>query len=210
MAELTFYTNPMSRGQIARWMLEEVGAEYEQVLLDYGGTMKGPDYLAINPMGKVPAIIHHGRVVTEGAAICAYLADVFPAAGLAPQGDDERASYYRWLFFGAGPVESAVTNRSLGWEPDAKQQGMAGYGSYDRVVDVLDAQIGGRAFACGERFTAADVYFGSQIIWGTQFGTLPKRDSLVAYAGRLTARPAYQKAKAIDDALIAKMQGNAG
>lgn len=210
MAELIFYTNPMSRGQIARWMLEEVGAEYEQVVLDYGGTMKGPDYLAINSMGKVPAIVHHGRVVTEGAAICAYLADVFPEAGLAPADDDERASYYRWLFFGAGPVESAVTNKSLGWEPDAKQQGMAGYGSYDRVVDVLHAQIGGRAFVCGDRFTAADVYFGSQIIWGTQFGTLPERDSFTAYAARLTARPAYRKAKAIDDALIAGIQGKAG
>lgn len=210
MTELTFYTNPMSRGQIARWMLEEVGADYEQVLLNYGGSMKGDVYLAINPMGKVPAIVHRGRVVTEGAAICAYLAEAFPAAGLAPRDDDERAPYYRWLFFGAGPIESAVTNKAMGWEPDAKQQAMAGYGSYDRVVDVLDAQVGGRDFVCGDRFTAADVYFGSQIIWGTQFGTLPQRDSFAAYVARLTARPAYRKAKAIDDALIAEMQGRAG
>ncbi len=207
MADVTFYTNPMSRGQIARWMLEEVGADYEQVLLDYGGSMKAPDYLSINPMGKVPAIVHRGRIVTEGAAICAYLAEVYPDAGLAPRDDDERAAYYRWLFFGAGPVESAVTNKSLGWSPDEKQQAMAGYGNYDLVVDVLDRQIAANAYVCGDRFTAADVYFGSQIVWGTQFGTLPRCDSFTAYAERLTARPAYRKAKAIDTDLIAKMQG---
>lgn len=206
MAELTFYTNPMSRGQIARWMLEEVGAEYEQVLLDYGGSMKGAEYLAVNPMGKVPAIVHRGRVVTEGAAICAYLADAFPAAGLAPRDDDERAPYYRWLFFSAGPVESAITNRSFGWDPEDRQRVMAGYGHYEQVVDVLDRQIAGSDYVCGTRFTAADVYFGSQIIWGTQFGTLPKRDSFAAYVERLAARPAYRKAKGIDDALIAGMQ----
>jgi glutathione S-transferase len=206
MAELTFYTNPMSRGQIARWMLEEVGAEYEQVLLDYGGSMKGEAYLAINPMGKVPAIVHKGRVVTEGAAICAYLAEAFPAAGLAPRNDDERAPYYRWLFFGAGPIESAVTNKSLGWNPEDRQRAMAGYGHYDLVVDVLDRQVAANDYVCGTRFTAADVYFGSQIVWGTQFGTLPQRDSFAAYVERLTSRPAYRKAKATDDALIAGMQ----
>ncbi len=205
MAELTFYTNPMSRGQIARWMLEEVGVDYEQVLLDYGGSMKGADYLAINPMGKVPAIVHRGQVVTEGAAICAYLAEAFPDAYLAPR-DDERAAYYRWLFFAAGPVESAITNRSLGVTPDEKQQPMVGYGTYDHVVDTLDREIAGKAYVCGDRFTAADVYFGSQIVWGTQFKSLPDRDSFKAYADRLTARPAYQKAKKIDAELIAGMQ----
>ena len=208
MAAITFYTNPMSRGQIARWMLEEVGADYEQVVLDYAASMKAPEYLAINPMGKVPAIVHRGQVVTEGAAICAYLADAFPAAGLAPT-DDERAAYYRWLFFAAGPVEAAVTNRSLGIEPTQDQQRMAGYGNYDLVADVLDHEIGGKQFVCGDRFTAADVYFGSQIVWGVQFGSLPKRDSFVAYADRLTARPAYQKAKQIDTDLIAAAQAGA-
>ena len=206
MAELTFYTNPMSRGQIARWMLEEVGADYDQVILGYADSMKAPDYLAINPMGKVPAIVHRGNVVTEGAAICAYLADAFPAAGLAPHDEAERAAYYRWLFFAAGPVEAAVTNRSLGVEPTQDQQRMAGYGSYETVVDVLDHEVAGKQFVCGDRFTAADVYFGSQIIWGQQFGSLPARDSFKAYADRLTARPAYQKAKGIDGALIAEMQ----
>ena len=209
MADITFYTNPMSRGQIARWMLEEVGADYEQVILDYGTTMKGPDYLAVNPMGKVPAIVHRGQVVTEGAAICAYLADAFPEAGLAPH-EEERAAYYRWLFFAAGPVESAITNKFLKVEVADDQRAMAGYGSYDQVVDVLDREIATRDFVCGDRFTAADVYFGSQIIWGVNFGSLPKRDSFMPYVERLTARPAYQKAKAIDDALIAATRAQEG
>ena len=206
MGELIFYTNPMSRGQIARWMLEEAGADYETVILGYADSMKAPAYLAINPMGKVPAIVHRGQVVTEGAAICAYLAEAFPDAGLAPRDDVERAAYYRWLFFAAGPVEAAVTDRSMGVVPDEKQQRMAGYGTYDMVVDVLDREIAGKQFVCGDRFTAADVYFGSQIIWGVQFGSLPKRDSFVPYVERLTARPAYQKAKKIDGDLIAAMQ----
>lgn len=206
MADLTFYTNPMSRGQITRWMLEEVGAEYDTVVLDYATTLKGAAYLAINPMGKIPAIVHAGNVVTEGAAICAYLADVYPAAGLGPADDAERAAYYRWLFYAAGPIEAAVTNRSLGVVPTDQQQRMVGYGTYDTLVAVLDRQVAGNDYVCGERFTAADVYFGSQILWGTQFGSLPARDSFTAYAQRLTARPAYQKAKKIDNDLIAEMQ----
>ncbi len=200
-AELTLYTNPMSRGQIARWMIEETGQPYETVLLEYGTTMKAPDYLAVNPMGKVPAIRHGAHVVTEGAAICAYLADAFPEAGLAPTAD-ERADYHRWLFFAAGPVEAAITNRYMKWEPTPEQQLMAGYGSYDRVVDVLEGWMTGRDYVCGDRFTAADVYFGSQIIWGTMFGTLPKRDAFTPYVERLTARAAYKSAKAKDDALM--------
>jgi glutathione S-transferase len=113
MADLTLYTNPMSRGRIARWMVEEVGQPYDTVLLEYGGSMKGADYLAINPMGKVPAIRHGETIVTEGAAICAYLADAFPEAGLAPP-PAERGAYYRWLFFGAGPLEQAVNAQALG------------------------------------------------------------------------------------------------
>lgn len=208
MAELTFYTNPMSRGQIARWMLEEAGADYDTVILDYGTTLKGADYLAINPMGKVPAIVHAGNVVTEGAAICAYLADAYPAAGLAPTTDAERAAYYRWLFFAAGPIESAITNRSLGVTPTEDQRRMVGYDTYDTVVDVLDRQVAVSPYVCGDRFTAADVYFGSQIIWGAQFGSLPARESFTAYVERLAARPAYQKAKKIDGDLIAAAQGN--
>jgi len=201
-AELTLYTNPMSRGRIARWMLEEAGASYDVVLLDYATTMKAEPYLSVNPMAKVPAIVHRGRTVTECAAICAYLAEAFPAAGLAPR-DDERADYYRWLFFAAGPVEAAVTNRSLGVEPTDQQQRMAGYGNYDRVVDVLERAVAAHPFIAGDRFTAADVYVGSQVIWGAQFGSLPRRDAFDAYIARLTARDAYLRAAALDDTAMA-------
>jgi glutathione S-transferase len=203
MSTISFYTNPMSRGQIARWALHEAGADYEQVLLDYGTTMKADDYLAINPMGKVPAIAHNGKVVTEGPAICAYLAAAFPEAGLAP-GVDEQADYFRWLFFTAGPVEAAITNRTLGFDVPPDKERTAGYGNYDRVVDVLDNKFQSDPYVCGSRFTMADVYVGAQVIWGTQFGTLPTRESFVAYAARLIDRDAYKAAKAIDDSLIAE------
>lgn len=207
MADIIFYTNPMSRGQIARWALHEVAADYEQVLLSYGGSMQGVEYLALNPMGKVPAIVHDGRVITECAAICAYLADAFPAAGLAPLAS-ERADYYRWIFFAAGPVEAAVTNHAMGFDPTEEQQRTFGYGSYDRVVDVLDQLLTECEFVCGSRFTMADVYVGSQIVWGTQFGTLPKRPAFEDYAARLKTRDAYRAAKDIDDALIAAASAN--
>ncbi|WP_430428764.1 glutathione S-transferase family protein [Parasphingorhabdus sp.] len=200
---LKFYTNPMSRGQIARWALHEAGAEYEQVLLDYATSMKAEEYLKINPVGKVPAIVHDGNVVTEGAAICAYLADSFPEARLAPKAD-ERANYYRWLFYAAGPLEAAITNRSMGFEVAPDKEMTAGYGNYDRVVDVLDGKFQTDDYVCGSRFTMADVYVGAQLVWGTQFGTLPSRDSFVAYAKRMTERDAHRSAKAIDDKLIAE------
>ncbi len=198
---LTLYTNPMSRGRIARWMIEEVGASYETVVLGYADTMKAPDYLAINPMGKVPAIVHDGKVVTEGAAICAYLADAFPDAGLAPP-PSERGDYYRWMFFAAGPIEQAVTNRSMGVTPDEQKSRMLGYGTYDKVVEVMEQALTGREWIAGDAFSAADVVFGAQIVWGTQFGTIPKLDAFVAYVARLTARDAYKRAAARDDAAM--------
>ncbi len=198
---LTLYTNPMSRGRIARWMIEEVGASYETVVLGYADTMKAPDYLAINPMGKVPAIVHDGKVVTEGAAICAYLADAFPDAGLAPP-PSERGDYYRWMFFAAGPIEQAVTNRSMGVTPDEQKSRMLGYGTYDKVVEVMEQALTGREWMAGDAFSAADVVFGAQIVWGTQFGTIPKLDAFVAYVARLTARDAYKRAAALDDAAM--------
>ncbi|WP_260483626.1 glutathione S-transferase family protein [Sphingomicrobium flavum] len=200
---ITFYTNPMSRGQIARWALHEAGADYEQQIVAYGEEMKGADFLAVNPMGKVPAIADGGKVVTEVAAICAYLADRFPEADLAAR-DEERAAYYRWLFFAAGPLEAAITNNSLGFETTEKQSQTAGYGSYDLVVDVLDAHLGTTPFIAGDRFTMADVYVGSHVIWGSQFGTLPARDNFTAYADRLVQRSAYKEAKAIDMELMPK------
>jgi glutathione S-transferase len=198
---LILYTNPMSRGRIARWMLEEVGADYEAVVLDYASTMKAEAYRSVNPMGKVPAIVHDGKVVTECAAICAYLADAFPGADLAPR-DEERADYYRWLFFAAGPVEAAITNRSLGVVPTDDQQRMVGYGSFDAAITTLESGVSAHDYIAGDRFTAADVYVGSQVIWGLQFGSLPKTDGFVRYATKLTGRAAYLRAAALDDALI--------
>ena len=204
--ELIFFTNPMSRGQIVRWMLEEVGAPYEQRILDYGTTMKDSEYLAVNPMGKVPAIVHGGKAVTECAAICAYLADAFPKAGLAPDVAD-RADYYRWLFFTSGPVEQAITAKHFGVEPDTEQQRMAGFGSLPAALDALESAVAGKAFVAGDRFSAADVYVGSQIDWGLQFGTIPSRPAFEAYVAQLRTRAAYKRAKEIDNGLIAEMQG---
>ena len=200
-ADVRLYTNPMSRGRIARWMLEETGIEYDVEVLDYASTMKASAYLAINPMGKVPAIVHKGRVVTECAAICAYLADAFPETALAPE-PDARADYYRWLFFAAGPVEQAVTNRTMGVAPTEQQGRMAGYGNYDLTVKVLKQAVAANDYIAGSRFTAADVYVGSQVAWGVQFGSLPACDEFARYIERLTTREAYQRAKGMDDALM--------
>jgi len=200
--ELVFYTHPMSRGRIARWMLEEVGAPYRTEVLEYGASMKAPDYLAINPMGKVPAIRHGQTVVTEGAAICAYLADAFPAAGLAPEPNDRaRGSYYRWLFFAAGPLEAAWTNKMFGFEVPPEREMAAGYGSMAAVLNALEGAVANRAFIAGERFSAADVFVASQLGWGMQFGSIDKRAAFVDYHGRLSERPAAVRAREIDDAL---------
>ncbi|CAA9490877.1 MAG: Glutathione S-transferase [uncultured Sphingomonadaceae bacterium] len=203
MPQLTLYHNPMSRGQIARWMLEEVGEPYELALLDYGTTMKESEFLALNPMGKVPALRHGDRVVTEAAAICAYLADAFPDAGLAPAPAD-RHDYYRWLFFAAGPAEAAITAKAMGLLAPADKAAIAGYGSYDQAVDALERAVDSREFVAGDRFSAADVYVGSQVIWGTMFGTLPHRPAFDAYAATLRARPAYLRQRELDAALMPK------
>jgi len=207
--ELVFYTNPMSRGRIARWMLEEVGAPYRTEILDYETSLKGPAYLAINPMGKVPAIKHRDTVVTEGAAICAYLADAFPQAGLAPPPGD-RGAYYRWLFFAAGPVEAAVTNKSMGFELPEGGSRMAGYGCFDDVMNALEGAVSKTDHVAGDAFTAADVYFGSQIGWGLQFGSIEKRPAFERYWARISERPAAVRAREIDDALIAAKSAPAG
>ncbi|MEA3017437.1 MAG: glutathione S-transferase [Sphingomonadales bacterium] len=204
---LTFYTNPMSRGRIVRWMLEEVGEPYETVLLDYASSMKGADYLAINPMGKVPAVRHGETVVTETAAICAYLADMFPDKGLAPpSGNPRRGPYYRWLFFAAGPVEAAVTGKSLGLLAPPDKAPMAGYGTFEQVMDTLEQAVKDCNYLCGDQFTAADVYVGSQIGWGMMFGNIDRRPAFADYVGRLQARPAAIRAREIDDALMPKRE----
>jgi glutathione S-transferase len=207
---LTFYTNPMSRGRIVRWMLEEVGEPYETVLLDYGTTMKSPDYLAVNPMGKVPAIRHGETVVTEAAAICAYLADMYPDKGLAPpSGNPRRGDYYRWMFFAAGPVEAVVTGKSLGLLAPPDKAAMAGYGTFEDVVNTLEQAVTDCEFLTGNHFTAADVYVGSQIGWGMMFGSIDRRPAFADYVGRLQSRPAAIRAREIDDALMPKQEGGA-
>ena len=201
---LTFYTNPMSRGRIIRWMLEEIGQPYETVVLDYATSMKSRDYLAINPMGKVPAITHGDAVVTEAAAICAYLADAFPQAGLAPPaGSKLRGPYYRWLFYGAGPVEAMASNHALGWAPPEDKRAMIGYGSREAVIEALEQAVSRADYLVGDAFTAADLYLGAQIGWGLQFGTIDKRPAFEAYTGRLLSRPAAVRAREVDDGLIA-------
>ena len=204
MAEYTFFTHPMSRGQIARWALHEAGADYEQVLVEWDS--KPAALLAANPLGKMPTIIHHApsgdRVITECAAICAYLA----AGDLAPR-EEERADFYRWLFFAAGPIEQGITARRYGFEPrEPRDRISVGFGDIDVALGMLESHLAAKEWVCGRRFTMADVYVGSQVDWGLAFGTFPKGDAFAAYAARCQAREAYRAAKAIDNALIADMQ----
>lgn len=207
MADIKFYTNPMSRGQTTRWLLEELGEPYETVLLDYDSGLKSPEYLAINPMGKVPAIKHGDTVVTESAAICAYLADAFPRAGLAPPpGDKRRGPYYRWLFFASGPIEAVVTGKGLNLLAPADKSRMVGYGSFEDTVDTIEKAVAGREYLCGDSFTAADLYVGSQIGFAMSFGIFPERPAFGDYVDRLRARPAYKRAADLDAAAAAKQE----
>ena len=204
MADLIFYTNPQSRGRIVRWMLEEIGQPYETEVVPYD-QMKSERYLAIHPLGKVPAIKHGNHVVTECAAICAYLADVFPEARLGPR-EEEKADYYRWLFYAAGPLEAAVSNQAMGWVPTPERERMFGYGNFDRAIAALDELFSLRDYVCGNRFTAADVYVGSQIMFPMQFGLLPDRESFTRYRDRLQARAAYKRGNELDDQAQAQIQ----
>ncbi|HEY5063958.1 MAG TPA: glutathione S-transferase family protein [Xanthobacteraceae bacterium] len=202
--ELVLYTNPQSRGRIARWMLEEIGQPYRVDVLDYATTMKAPAYLTINPMGKVPALRHGAAVVTETPAICAYLADAFPQAGLAPPHDDRmRAPYYRWLFFAAGPAEAAVSNKAMGFAVPPERERMMGYGRIGLVMDTLEAAVSQSDYLAGSTFTAADLYVGSHLGFGMMFGMIEKRPAFERYWQRLSARPACVRAKELDDALAA-------
>src|ERR1051326_3989129 len=205
--DLVLYTNPMSRGRVARWMREEPGEPYRVEVLDYATTMKAPAYLAINPMGKVPALRHGDVVVTETAAICAYLADAFPQAQLAPPpGDRLRGPYYRWLFFTAGPVEAAVSNKALGFVVPPERERMIGYGRIDLVTDALEAAGSRGEYLVGDRFSAADVYVGSQLGFGIMFGGIEKRPAFAQYWQRIGARPPGVPARERDDALVPRQQ----
>ena len=204
--EITFYTHPMSRGRMVRWMLEEIGIPYHTEIVGYADDMKTPAYLAVNPMGKVPTIRHGDVVVTESAAILAYLADVFPDAGLAPPAN-KRGDYYRWLFFAAGPLEAAASNKMFGFELAEGQEKSAGYGSYQDVMSTLEGAVSGGGYIAADHFTAADLYLGSHIGWGMQFGTVEERPGFKEYWALVSDRDACRRATEIDDALMAENSG---
>lgn len=204
-ASLTLYTHPMSRGRTARWMLEECGATYNTVILDYGTSMKAPDYLAINPMGKVPALRHGDTVITETAAICAYLADLFPEKNLAPAvGTQARGVYYRWWFFMAGPMSEAVTGKHLGLLAPPEKAMKVGYGRYENVINTLEGVLSKGPYLCGAQFTAADLYLAAYLDWSMPTGAVEKLPVFERYTRAIVQRPSYLRASAIDDALIAK------
>lgn len=208
MDELVLYTNPQSRGRIAHWMVEELGQPYRTVWLGYGPEMKSPEYLAVNPMGKVPAVqFGNDVVVTEAAAICVWLAERFPEARLIPPvNDSARAAFLRWMFFAAGPLESAISARSLGWHVPEGKASMVGFGSYDEVIDTLEKAIKPGPFICGNQFTAADVYIGSQIGWGLMFGTIEKRPAFESYFARISERPAAKRTNRINEDHLKSLQ----
>jgi glutathione S-transferase len=199
MADLTLYHASPSRSSIVLWMLEELGQPYDVKLikLSDGDNLK-PDYLAINPMGKVPALDHKGTVITESAAICTYLADEFPQAKLnVPVGTPRRGLYLKWLFFGPGCFEPAVIDRAAPRKEEARR-GMLGYGTFETTMDTVAKAITQGPWLMGDQFTAADVIIGANIRWGTMFKLVPERPEFSAYAGRIAARPAAQRAEAKD------------
>ena len=199
MDNLVLYQSTVTR-RIAHWMLEEIGLPYETVWLEFGPSMKNGEYLSVNPMGKVPALKHGSVLVTETAAICAYLADRFPEKNLIPSlNHPSRAAYFRWMFFAAGPLEIAVTAKALGWQVPEGKSGFVGFGSYDATINTLEAALMPGSYICGEQFTAADVYVGSQLGWGLMFGTIEKRPLFEAYVERIHARPAAQQASRINE-----------
>ena len=200
-ASLTLYHAAPSRSSTALWMLEEIGEPYELRVLDLkAGEQRAPAYLAVNPMGKVPALVHDGVLITEVGAICLYLADAFPRAGLAPAiGDRLRGPYLRWMFFQGNAFEPAIIDRALKREPGPAST--LPYGDFETAVEVVARAAAAGPWFLGARFTALDVYFGSAIRWTTQFGLLPDRPEFRSYIARLGERPAYQRAAQRDKAL---------
>ena len=194
--EIVFYHNPQSRSQMAHWMLEEAGAPYKIVPIDFAkGENRAPEFLAINPMGKLPTIVHRDTVVTETAAIIAYIADAFPDAGLAPPpGDPLRGAYYRWLFFGAGCFEPALLDKMMD-RPPVERKSAVGWGSYEEVLATLKKALSGGPYLLGEKFSAADVYIGSEVRFAMMFGASGLKGEKVFedYVARLSARPAAKR-----------------
>jgi glutathione S-transferase len=204
MPKLTLYHAAPSRSSIVRWMLEEIGEPYDIHLLSLSkGDNRVPDYLAVNPMGKVPALRHGDVVITEAAAICTYLADEFPRAKLdIPIGDPRRGLYLKWLFFGPSCIEPAMMDRAFPRKEEARRAAL-GYGDFDTVMNVVAKAVAGGPYIMGEQFTAADVVIGSDLRFGMMFKLLPERAEFTAYTGRLAQRPALQRAEAKDKELAA-------
>jgi glutathione S-transferase len=208
--EVVFYYNPMSRARIVHWMLEETGAPYRIELISFDkGEQKKPSFLAVNPMGKLPAVVHRGVTVTEAGAICAYLADAFPAAGLAPAPTaPERGTYYRWMFFGAGCAEPAMMDRMTS-RPASPRPSANGYGCYEDTVSTLEKALTPGPYVLGDRFSAADVYVGSQIGFGMMMKSLDPKPVFEAYVGRLNQRPAAKRANEQAERFVAQMKASA-
>lgn len=205
MAKMTFYTHPWSRGRIVRWMLEEVGADYEVAIKEFGGSIKAPDYLAINPMGKVPALVDDGVVITEVAAICAYLAERFPQKNLAPAiGSPARGTYLRWMFFVAGPLEMATSAKAFHWRIDTENAQAVGCGFIDDAINAMELAIKNGPYICGDQFTTADVLAASYLGWEMQQKVIEERPAFREYVSRMEKRPAAVRANQLDDALIKK------
>jgi glutathione S-transferase len=200
---LVLYTNPMSRGRIARWALEETGAPYEARVLQYGPEMKAPQFCALNPMGKIPVLCHDDTIVTETAAIVAYLADAFPETELAPPVHSPlRGPYYRWLFFAAGPLEAATTDKSLNVDIPPEKCAFVGYGSMALTLDVLEKAVSASPYLLGETFSAADLYLASHLGFGLRFGSIEARPAFQVYIARTMSRPAAHRANTLDDAAM--------
>jgi glutathione S-transferase len=201
---VTLYHSPNTRSTGTLLLLEELGADYDLHVLNMkAGAQRQPDYLAVNPLGKVPAIRHRDALVTEQAAITIYLADLYAEAGLAPTIDDVlRGPYLRWLVFYGSSFEPAVVDRAMQRDPGTAA--MSPYGSYDAVIDLISEQLRTRPYILGERFTAADVLWGMALSWTTMFKLVPERPEIMAYVARAQARPALARVQAIDAKLAAE------
>lgn len=205
MNTMTLYTNPQSRGRVVRWMLEEIGQPYDVKIMSYGGDIKSPQYLKLNPMGKVPTLTHNGAVITEVAAICAYLAEQFPEAGLAPALDSpERGSYHRWLFFIAGPFEMASTAKAYDWEITEESAMAIGCGRIQDTLNTIEQTLAKQPYLCGDQFTTADLIMASYLGWQTMMKVLEPNPVFSEYVERCEKREAARRADGLDNALMEK------
>lgn len=205
MNTMTLYTNPQSRGRVVRWMLEEIGQPYDVKVMTFGGDIKSPDYLELNPMGKVPTLTHKGGIITEVVAICTYLAEQFPEAGLAPALDSpERGSYYRWLFFVAGPYEMALTAKAYGWEITDENATAVGCGHIQDTLNAIEQTLAKQPYLCGDQFTTADLLMASYLGWHTMMKVLEPNPVFSQYVERCEKREAAQRADGLDNALMEK------